>query len=40
MTDTTFASILKRGVAEVITEPELMKLLNSGRSLTTSTWDM
>ena len=34
MTDTTFASILKRGVAEVITEPELMKLLNSGRSLT------
>jgi tyrosyl-tRNA synthetase len=34
MTDITFASILKRGVAEVITEPELMKLLNSGRSLT------
>jgi tyrosyl-tRNA synthetase len=34
MTDTTFASIMKRGVAEVITEPELMKLLNSGRSLT------
>ena len=34
MTDTTFASILKRGVAEVITEPELMKLLNSGRSVT------
>ena len=34
MTDTRFATILKRGVAEVITEPELMKLLNSGRSLT------
>jgi len=34
MTDTTFAGILKRGVAEIITEPELMKLLNSGRSLT------
>ncbi|MCK5181319.1 MAG: tyrosine--tRNA ligase [Dehalococcoidia bacterium] len=34
MTDITFASILKRGVAEVITEPELMKLLNSRRALT------
>jgi tyrosyl-tRNA synthetase len=34
MTDTKFAGILKRGVAEVITEPELMKLLNSGKSLT------
>jgi len=34
MTDTRFATILKRGVAEVITEPELMKLLNSGRALT------
>jgi tyrosyl-tRNA synthetase len=34
MTATEFAGILKRGVAEVITEPGLMKLLNSGSSLT------
>jgi tyrosyl-tRNA synthetase len=34
MTDTGFATILKRGVAEVITEAELLKLLNSGRILT------
>jgi tyrosyl-tRNA synthetase len=33
MTDTRFATILKRGVAEVITETELLKLLNSGRIL-------
>jgi tyrosyl-tRNA synthetase len=34
MTDIKFESILKRGVAEVITEAELLKLLNSGRMLT------
>ena len=34
MTDTRFATILKRGVAEIITEAELLKLLNSGRILT------
>jgi tyrosyl-tRNA synthetase len=34
MTDTRFATILKRGVAEVITETELLRLLNSGRILT------
>jgi tyrosyl-tRNA synthetase len=34
MTDTRFASILKRGVAEIITESELLRLLNSGRILT------
>ncbi|HEY4711394.1 MAG TPA: tyrosine--tRNA ligase [Dehalococcoidia bacterium] len=34
MTDTRFATILKRGVAEVITEAELLRLLKSGRILT------
>jgi tyrosyl-tRNA synthetase len=34
MTDTRFATILKRGVAEIITEAELLRLLNSGRTLT------
>jgi tyrosyl-tRNA synthetase len=34
MTDTSFATILKRGVAEIITEAELLKLLNSGKILT------
>jgi len=34
MTDTRFATILKRGVAEIITEVELLRLLNSGRILT------
>ncbi|UCD21918.1 MAG: tyrosine--tRNA ligase, partial [Chloroflexota bacterium] len=34
MTDTKYAGILKRGVAEVITEPALVELLKSGRSLT------
>ncbi|TET51217.1 MAG: tyrosine--tRNA ligase, partial [Dehalococcoidia bacterium] len=34
MTDTRFDTILKRGVAEVITEPDLLRLLNSGRTLT------
>jgi tyrosyl-tRNA synthetase len=34
MTDTRFATILKRGVAEIITEAELIRLLNSGRILT------
>jgi len=34
MTDTRFITILKRGVAEIITEAELLKLLNSGRILT------
>jgi len=34
MTDTRFAIILKRGVAEIITESELLRLLNSGRILT------
>jgi tyrosyl-tRNA synthetase len=33
MTDTRFATLLKRGVAEVITEAELLRLLNSGRIL-------
>jgi len=34
MTDPKFKSLLKRGVAEVITEAELLRLLNSGRILT------
>jgi tyrosyl-tRNA synthetase len=34
MTDTRYATILKRGVVEVITETELLKLLNSGKTLT------
>jgi tyrosyl-tRNA synthetase len=34
MTDIRFATILKRGVAEVITEAELLRLLNSGGILT------
>jgi tyrosyl-tRNA synthetase len=34
MTDTRFDTILKRGVAEVITEADLLRLLNSGRTLT------
>jgi len=34
MTDTKYTGILKRGVAEVITEPALVELLKSGRSLT------
>jgi len=34
MTDTRFAPVLKRGVAEIITEAELLRLLNSGRILT------
>jgi tyrosyl-tRNA synthetase len=34
MTDTRFATLLKRGVAEIITEAELLRLLNSGRILT------
>ena len=34
MTDVRFATILKRGVAEIITEAELLKLLNSGKTLT------
>lgn len=33
MTDTKFATLLKRGVAEIITEAELLRLLNSGRIL-------
>ncbi len=33
MTDSRFNSILKRGVAEIIIEPELIKLLESGRTL-------
>jgi tyrosyl-tRNA synthetase len=33
MTDQKFKSLLKRGVAEVITEAELLKLLKSGRIL-------
>ncbi len=33
MTDTRFATLLKRGVAEIITEAELLKLLSSGKSL-------
>jgi len=34
MTDTRFVTLLKRGVAEVITEAELLKLLNSEKILT------
>ena len=34
MTDTRFATILKRGVAEIIIEAELLRLLDSGRILT------
>ena len=34
MTATRFATILKRGVAEIITEADLLRLLNSGRILT------
>jgi len=34
MTDTRFDTLLKRGVTEIITESELLKLLNSGRILT------
>jgi len=34
MTDTRFAALLKRGVAEIITEAELLRLLKSGRTLT------
>jgi len=34
MTDIRFATLLKRGVAEIITEAELLRLLNSGRILT------
>jgi tyrosyl-tRNA synthetase len=34
MTDTRFATILKRGVAEIITEAGLLRLLSSGRILT------
>jgi len=30
MTDTRFATILKRGVAEIITEAELLRLLELG----------
>ena len=33
MSNTRFATVLKRGVAEVITEAELLRLLNSGRIL-------
>jgi len=33
MTDTRFSTLLRRGVAEIITEAELLKLLNSGKSL-------
>jgi tyrosyl-tRNA synthetase (EC 6.1.1.1) len=33
MTDSRLNSILKRGVAEIIVEPELIKLLESGRTL-------
>ncbi len=33
MTDTRFATLLKRGVAEIITEAELLDLLDSGRIL-------
>ncbi len=33
MTDTRFATLLKRGVAEIITEAELLGLLDSGRVL-------
>jgi tyrosyl-tRNA synthetase len=34
MTDARFATLLKRGVTEIITEAELLKLLKSGRILT------
>jgi len=34
MTDTRFANLLERGVAEIITEAELLRLLKSGRILT------
>jgi len=34
MTDTRFATLLRRGVAEIITEAELLRLLKSGRILT------
>jgi tyrosyl-tRNA synthetase len=34
MTNVRFATLLKRGVAEIITEAELLRLLNSGRILT------
>jgi tyrosyl-tRNA synthetase len=34
MSNMKFTTILKRGVAEIITEAELLKLLNSGRMLT------
>ena len=34
MSDARFATILKRGVAEIITEAELLRLLKSGRILT------
>jgi tyrosyl-tRNA synthetase len=34
MTDTRFAPLLKRGVAEIITEADLLRLLKSGRILT------
>jgi tyrosyl-tRNA synthetase len=34
MTDTRFATLSKRGVAEIITEAELLRLLKSGRILT------
>ena len=33
MTNTKFATLLKRGVAEIIAEAELLRLLNSGRVL-------
>ena len=33
MTDAKFATLLKRGVAEIITEAELLRLLSSGRVL-------
>jgi tyrosyl-tRNA synthetase len=33
MTDTRFATLLRRGVAEIITEAELLRLLNSDRIL-------
>jgi tyrosyl-tRNA synthetase len=33
MTDTKFPTLLKRGVAEIITEAEVLRLLNSGRIL-------
>jgi len=33
MTDPKFKFLLKRGVAEIITEAELLRLLNSGRIL-------